>query len=179
MAARLAALEQERVRQEKWRVRVWRERRALLILLGFVLLCLPNFRLARVVGHSMEPELHDGELLLVLKSWRWFSPLRPGDIVVFHKEGQELVKRVVFVQNPRGTAFWPPQNRILPWRPQADVSSAYFPDYARRIDRILSGPGYRQRSVYVLGDNYGSSYDSRDFGPIEPESILGKVIRAH
>ena len=176
LAARLARLEEERVRKQKWREQVWRERRALLIVLALVLLLLPNFRMARVQGRSMQPQFKEGDLLLVWKAYKYFSPLRAGDIIVFQKDGQQLVKRVAFVQNSQGTAKWPQYNTILPSRPQVSVKSQFFPDYARKVDRELSRTGYQQRSIYVLGDNVGLSDDSRDFGPIAPETILGKVI---
>ncbi len=174
LAARLAALEQERVRREKWRAQVWRERRVLLVILALVLMLLPNFRMARVVGRSMEPRLHHGQTLLVWKSWRWFSALQPGDIIVFRYGEMELVKRVVFVQNRAGTAPWPPfvetsRGQIPVRRLLADVAAA-------GLDRPPTRPPFRQRSIYVLGDNINNSTDSREIGPIEPERILGKVI---
>jgi signal peptidase I len=176
LAARLAALEQERLRQEKWRAQVWRERRALLVLLAFVLLCLPNFRMARVVGRSMEPQFKQGDPVVVLKTWRWFSPLKPGDIIVFRLEGQELIKRVVFVQNPQHTARWP--DSVQTSRGPVPVRPEFFLGGVEQLDRVPSGPNYRQRSVYVLGDNFDLSDDSRRFGPIAPENILGKVLLA-
>jgi signal peptidase I len=174
LAARLAALEQERIRQERWRAQVWRERRALLGILAFVLLILPNFRMAQVVGRSMEPQLESGDRIVVWKSWRHFSPLKTGDIIVFRQGNQELVKRVVFVQNREGTAPWPDyvttargDIRVRPW----------FRNAASGIDqRDHYYPGTQQRSVWVMGDNISNSNDSRDFGPIAPESILGKVL---
>ena len=175
LEARLAALNEERLRQEKWRARVWRERRALLILLGLVLLLLPNFRMARVVGRSMEEELENGDTLLVWKSWRRFSPLTPGDIIVFRSRGGggELVKRVVFVQNRQGTLRWPRSIRI---------SGAVIPTemlFSRRYLEASSSPAWIRQGlvVHVLGDNLEHSNDSRDFGPIRPEWIVGKVVQ--
>jgi signal peptidase I len=176
LASRLASVEQERLRREKLRARVAKERRVLLPLLALALLCLPNFRLARVVGHSMEPAFQPGHSLLVLRTWRWFSPLHPGDIVVFQKDGQELVKRVVFVQNPQGTAVWPTSLQtsrgLIPIRPH------FFEGGLEGVDRQPPRPGVPQRVVYVLGDNWEVSDDSRSFGPIALDTVLGKVVWA-
>ena len=32
-------------------------------------------------------------------------------------------------------------------------------------------------TIYVCGDNFRNSDDSRDFGPIDPGQILGKVVQ--
>lgn len=172
LVARLALRAAERERDEKWRTRVWRERRALLVLLAFVLLCLPNFRMARVVGRSMEPQFDDGDALVVLKSYRLLSPLKVGDMVVFrHKFGsegtQELVKRVVFIQNAKGNAPFPTFIRnargeipFAPWFPREASGATPIP------------PG----ALYVMGDNVLNSVDSRDFGPVWPYEIVGKVL---
>ena len=164
----------ERVRQRAHHELVLRERRALLVLLAFVLLCLPNFRIARVVGHSMEPQFHDGDRLLLLKSWRWFAPLVPGDIIVFDDDDVQLVKRVAFVQNRDGTAPW--QHSVETSNGRVTISPADFPGGMAHIDRIPSHGHYHQRLIYVLGDNLPISEDSREFGPIAPEQIIGKVL---
>ena len=176
LETRLVLMEQERIRQERWRTRVWRERRALLLLLFLVLLLLPNFRMARVVGRSMEPQFVDGQSLLVWKSWRRFSPLKPGDIIVFRHgdarlKGQELVKRVWFVQNAQGNARWPD---VVPTSRGPRSPSDYFPVYVLRNPPTTPFPS--RGTIWVVGDNFDNSFDSRDFGPIRVESILGKVI---
>jgi signal peptidase I len=177
--ARLDAVAaQERARAESRRVWVWRERTTLLALLALALICMVNFRMARVVGESMEPSLKQGQSLVVWKSYGRFAPLKPGDIVVFEQDGEELVKRVVFVQNAAGTATWPAANHVVPADPRLNVTPDFFPDYAHGAVRAASASGQPRRSVYVLGDNLELSDDSRDFGPIAPESILGKVIYA-
>lgn len=176
LGARLEQVREEETRRRLFRARTLRERRALLVLLGFVLFLLPNFRMARVVGRSMQPQFEPGDTILVWKTWRLFSPLKPGDIIVFRHRGEEIVKRVVFVQNPQGTADWPEPNYVPSSLGDMRAPSGAFPDYGRRVDRRPSEPGYPQRSVYVIGDNFGLSDDSRRFGPIAPESILGKVL---
>lgn len=175
LVARLDAVKAEQQRRDRLHAQIWKERRILLPMLAAVLLCLPNFRVVKVKGRSMEPALRDGDSLVVLKSWRWFSPLHPGDLIVFEKDGQELVKRIVFVQNAEGTAAWP--KRLETSRGALPVGPEYFRGGIEGIDRVPGQPGSPQRSVYVLGDNYRVSNDSRDFGPIPQESILGKVIK--
>jgi len=61
-------------------------------------------RWMRVRGDSMLPRLADGDLLLVLKWFRWLGPLRAGDCVVFrHAIYGVLVKQVVELQPAAAT----------------------------------------------------------------------------
>jgi signal peptidase I len=173
---RLRHMEQEQARREKWRARVWRERRALLALLGLVLLLLPNFRMARVVGRSMEPQFEDGQSLLVWRSWRLGGPLQTGDIIVFKSPEDpriELVKRVVFAPGEHGPGVWP---RAVATARGLVPTAFLFPE------QVMTGAGRPPTNtgssgdIWVIGDNLENSNDSRDFGPVSPASILGKVV---
>lgn len=177
LQARLATLETERVRRERWRTRLWRERRVLLLLLGLVLILYANFGVVRVVGRSMEPQFVNGQSLFILKSYRRLSPLRPGDIIVFHnpqEPTQELVKRIVFIQDTKGTRPWPQSVRT-----SAGVVSLYkeFTEAMRWGGKpVPAQPFPPDDAIYVMGDNVENSTDSRDFGPIRDDAILGKVL---
>ena len=179
LQARLVTLETERIKKERWRTRLWRERRALLLLLGLVLVLYVNVGRARVVGHSMEPQFEDGRSLLILKTYRRLSPLRPGDIIVFHnpqEPTQELVKRVVFIQNAQGTREWP--STVQTSRGAIPVGELFTYEMMQGAAVAPSNPSARPPggTVFVVGDNLDNSTDSRDFGPIRDETILGKVL---
>jgi hypothetical protein len=45
----------------------------------------------RVMGHSMVPVLPPQTKVY---GWRWFRKLKPGDVVIFKREGRETIKRV-------------------------------------------------------------------------------------
>lgn len=140
-----------------------------------------NFKPVRVVGTSMEPTLHNGSTVLVWKTARRFSPLRAGDIVVFRgPDGEELIKRVIFVQKPDGSArmpfqIWTPRGLIAEPLLMVNRHRLFFPDYIRQI---YDGKHHRKitRTIYVMGDNTWGSEDSRVFGPVAPSAVLGKVI---
>lgn len=71
------------------------------------------FTLSVVRGKSMEPTFHDGQVILVGKGGLLFGPLKHGDVVVFTRDGQLLVKRVValpYETAPDGTRV--PANHI-------------------------------------------------------------------
>jgi len=123
-----------------------------------------------VDGISMEPSFHSGQTVFVWTSVP-IASLKVGDVIVLHSaDGNELIKRIVFIQSPQGNAQ-PPQ---VVWTPNGDKPfDELFYNYAS-LDSIRPG---EDRRIWVMGDNYEHSEDSRDFGPIAPKQILGKVIK--
>lgn len=128
-----------------------------------------------VPSESMVPTLLVGERGLVNKFIYRFTEPERGDIVVFRArkaDGGEvnLVKRVlglpgdeVAVRN--GVLFLngvPQKERYLN-RDPADESS---------FGPTRVPPGY----VFVMGDNRARSFDSRFFGPVPEESIVGEAF---
>ncbi len=52
----------------------------------------------RISGNSMEPRMHEGELVLVYPSW----DAQPGDeVVVRMKHGEVMVKRLAYIRGDR------------------------------------------------------------------------------
>jgi signal peptidase I len=130
------------------------------------------YSVKRVIVHgiSMEPSFHTGQTVFVWTSVPTAS-LNIGDVIVLHSnDGDELIKRIVFIQNEQGTNHPPP----LVWTPDGDKPfNELFDNYAG-LDSTAPG---EDRRIWVMGDNYEHSEDSRDFGPIAPKQILGKVIK--
>jgi signal peptidase I len=124
-----------------------------------------------VVGESMMPTFQDGQRLLVLKSWKQFSPLKVGDVVVIEpaaKKGREaqIIKRIVFLQNAEGTLPWPGMVKTS----KGDMlTPTLFPPGA------FATP-IPPNSILVLGDNIENSTDSREFGPVAISEIYGKIL---
>lgn len=136
-----------------------------------------NVKRVEVKGISMEPTFHNGDLLVVWKTVPRAS-LRPGDVIVFKSaDGDELIKRIAAIQTGPNPHF-PPWLTFSDGRREAVAAlfsvynSPYFAD--RMMGRVpLPAP---DRTIYVLGDNLMRSNDSRDFGPISPRQLLGKVV---
>ena len=146
-----------------------------LILLPILLLVVGayfSFGRAQVVGVSMHPTLQPGQKVTILKAWKLFSPLREGDVVVIgvragkKNRDEDVVKRVVFIQNASGTRPWPEQVTT----PAGTLSVATL---FRDSTVNLNSPS----GIYVLGDNINNSTDSRDFGSVLESEIMGKVLR--
>jgi signal peptidase I len=146
-----------------------------LILLPLLLLTVGAFfSLGRVVvvGKSMQPTFNPGQRVTILKTWKLFSPLKEGDIVVIgtrdgkKNRDEDVIKRIAFIQNASGNRPWPESIQT----PTGTYPTALlFND--ERVARNARG------GVYVLGDNTNNSTDSRDFGAIYESEIIGKVLR--
>lgn len=173
---------------------------AALIFFGVRLLVL-NFK---VDGSSMQPNLQNNELLLVnrnayedidLNDWlnkvpfvdrdgSWvvyeFDPPERGDIVVFNPpngDSKPYIKRVIAeagetVEVRDGNVYI---NGI-------EMDEAYIKDGVTDCGTTNGQPDacdpvvVPEGSVYVLGDNRRNSTDSRVFGPVPIENIIGKAI---
>ncbi len=48
----------------------------------------------RIIGHSMEPAIKNGEEVLVSNFFYWFKKPKIGDIVAFRDSEQILIKRI-------------------------------------------------------------------------------------
>jgi signal peptidase I len=121
----------------------------------------------QVLGQSMEPSLHSSQRVVIEKiTYRFHGPRR-GDIVVIDSQNQSemLIKRVVGlpgetieVRNGRVYVNGELLEESWPVRPGG---GSYGP---RAVPPL---------HVFVLGDNRGASNDSRNFGPVPIESIVG------
>jgi signal peptidase I len=128
-----------------------------------------GFRMARVQGHSMEPTFHPGRWLLV-RRLNWPSPpLRVGEVIVFKKDGEELVKRIVALPGER-----PPYDSEEALALAQSKARDEVPHFLEKV-RSLAAP-VPAGQLYVVGDNLPVSDDSRAFGPIPQSTVLGRVL---
>jgi signal peptidase I len=137
-----------------------------LIFVGIRLL-VQNFR---IEGRSMEPTLHSGEYLLVSKL-SYIGPADPGrgDIIVFQawNQDKDFIKRVVGI--PGDTI----EVRDGCVRVNGNCLDEPYLDQptTEAIQPITLG----DNEYYVMGDNRGNSSDSRAYGPLPADRIIGKA----
>jgi signal peptidase I len=89
--------------------------------------------------------------------------IKPGTVMLVCKISYGL-------RIPGSTAYY------LRWSlPQeGEVVVFYTPRGETAVKRC--GPGSYDSSFYALGDNAEMSYDSRSYGPVPVDHIIGKVI---
>jgi signal peptidase I len=123
----------------------------------------------RVYGQSMEPNLHTDMRLVVEKlSYRLHTPQR-GDIVVLRvrPEDELLIKRVIGLPGDEvaihdGQVYvngQPLEESYLNQETRGNLATRIVPPL----------------HVFVMGDNRGASNDSRSFGPVHIDNIVGKA----
>lgn len=123
----------------------------------------------QVVGQSMEPNLHTSQRIIVEKvTYRFHGPRR-GDIVVIRMPNQPdlLIKRVMglpgeTIEVRNGEVYINGERIEEPW-PVNHGGGNYGP--------VTIPP----LQVFVLGDNRGASNDSRSFGPVPIQYIVGQA----
>lgn len=123
----------------------------------------------RVFGQSMEPNLHTDMRLVVEKiSYQLHSPER-GDIVVLRvrPEDELLIKRVVGLPGDEVAIH---DGRVYINGQPLDE------DYLNQETRGNLAPRVvPPLHVFVMGDNRRASNDSRSFGPVHIDNIVGRA----
>jgi signal peptidase I len=127
----------------------------------------------RVQGTSMEPQLLDGERIVVNKFIYRFRAIERGDVVVFwypRDPAVSFVKRVVGLPGDlveiRGGEL------VVNGRP---VPESYLPASFKDTDN-LPPTEVRKGYYFVLGDHRRSSNDSRSWGEVPEKYIYGRAV---
>lgn len=149
-----------------------------------VLLLLNTFvvKLALVDGHSMDPTLHDNQMLLVFRPG--YEPAQ-GDVVVIHT-GKNLFSRDYIVKRVIATEGQTVKIDYDLNEVSVDdvlLSEPYL-NYAEedpmlpRDDRAVVRYTVPEGCVFVMGDNRNHSADSRSdkYGMIDEGKIVGRVV---
>lgn len=157
-----------------------------LLLISFV------FQSYEVDGPSMETTLQNQDRLIVDKipktmariSGHAYIPNR-GDVIIFVKHGlaefngggdKQLIKRVIGLPGDRVTikdGRYIIYNKQHPDGFDPDVNVAWASVIKETPGSVDVTVG--QNEVFVSGDNRANSLDSRSFGPISSDDIVGKL----
>ncbi|WP_419919414.1 signal peptidase I [Candidatus Poriferisocius sp.] len=134
---------------------------------------------------SMEPTLSNGDRVLVNKLSYDLHDVNRGDLVVFERPGgvsgqeDDLIKRVIalpgeVIKFVGGNVYINDRQLYEPYLESPGITSGSVPSGCAAIidDGCLVGAG----DVFVMGDNRTNSTDSRMFGPISEDLIVGHAF---
>lgn len=130
-----------------------------------------------VKGESMEPNLENGDYLIIDEiSYRLRAPIR-GEIIVFRypqNETQLFIKRIIGLP---GETIEIKDGKITIYqgdKTQTLDESSYLKSYIATTGDIKITLG--EDEYFVMGDNRPFSYDSRRFGVLSKDEIIGRAF---
>lgn len=126
----------------------------------------------QVDGPSMTPTLLTGQYILVNKSVYFTHGPQRGDVIVFEfpsDHSRDLVKRVIGV--PGDTVITNTDGTVTV--DGVTLNEPYVNDHINDSTQTWKvGPG----QYFVMGDNRGDSYDSRDWGLLPAKDVIGEAV---
>jgi len=140
-------------------------------------------QLVVVSGDSMEPTFKNNQQLLAEKLTINITTINRGDIVIFNSIGSNfenshlLIKRVIGLPGEKIKI----QSGIV-YINNVPLEENYLnKDVYTNLKyntKVIEGEEYEigENSYFVLGDNRDNSVDSRVFGALHKNSIIGKVV---
>lgn len=148
------------------------------ILVLYMWIALPE----QVWGQSMEPTFYTGERVLVEKVTKHFSGYQRGDVVVLHppsNDSVDYIKRVVALPGEKVKVL-NCKVYIFSDGKTYELSEPYLSDDICTSGGSMAKEGrfvqVEENQYFVLGDNRANSADSRYFGPVAKDRVLGKAV---
>ena len=129
------------------------------------------FGFAVVSGDSMQPTYEEGDLLIFSRTSGHYEQ---GDVVLIRTEdGQEVIKRIVAVP---GESLYIDGRTGIVFIDGQELEENYTQGRTDRENSIDYPVRLQDDEYFVLGDNRDHSLDSREYGPVTADQIIGKVL---
>ena len=126
------------------------------------------FLITQCEGQAMFPAIEDGDLIIGYRLHREYAK---GEVVVYTMNGKTYLGRIVAKEGD--FVMMDAEDGKLQINGTTQSGEIMYPTYPK------DGIAYPYRvseGFFVLGDYRTQSEDSRDFGPVPPDNIQGKVI---
>lgn len=130
-----------------------------------------------VKGSSMEPNYYSFDYLIIDKITYRFSDPQRGDVIVFHPPFDNkiyYIKRIIGLPGEKIVII---NSRIFIYNDEKPEGFELREDYLK--DNVTIGDQeivLKDGEYFVLGDNREVSSDSRLWGPVRRERIIGRAI---
>lgn len=177
------------LRRKAW-LKQLREWLVVIVAAVFIAMALRTFVVQQfyIAGPSMEVTLFGDDRVLVNKlSYRFGSPSR-GDVIVFDRitlngdtvQHDDLIKRVIGLPGETLTianCVVSINGTVLdePWLGDQELDATLEPGL--RCGSGDVGPTTMgENEVFLIGDNRPMSFDSRMFGPVDIDLIVGRAV---
>ena len=123
----------------------------------------------RIDGNSMEPNLSDGQYIIINKLVYQLREPQRGDVVVFqypHDPSRDFIKRVIGI----------PGDEVAVTRGAISINGQpveepYIAQPGSYSGRWTLGPD----QFFVLGDNRNNSSDSHNWGVLPRDNLVGRA----
>lgn len=131
-----------------------------------------------VSGASMSPNFQNGNYLLIDEVTYVFREPQRGEVIVFRYSGDDssfFIKRIIGLPGEQLTVKDGKVSIITPGEDGETIllQEDYLPVQSKTLGdtRVTLGEG----EYFVMGDNRGNSFDSRNWGPLHEDEIVGIV----
>ena len=124
----------------------------------------------RIYGHSMTPTMHDGNIVLTVRS----SNFTKGDVVAFYYNNKILVKRVI--ANAGEWVNIDEDGNVF--INDVPIDEPYITEKALGDCNITLPYQVPDGKIFVMGDHRATSSDSRNtaVGCVAQEQVVGRVV---
>lgn len=142
--------------------------RILFLVLAAWFLLTRVFFITQASGNSMFPAIKDGDLII---GFRLQQEYAKNDVVVCQVNGQQYIGRILARQTD--TVMLDESGSLLV-NGTTQIGEILYPTYAGKgLEYPLTVP---ENHVFILGDYRTQAVDSRNFGPVPMDQVVGKVI---
>ena len=145
-----------------------KEKKFITIVIIIIILKIFVFNFILVKGDSMNPKYKNNDFMFLNKIIYSFKPIRRGEVIVLKYKNNNLIKRIIGLPNDKIKV----ENGKL-YINNKEYYENYINSYTASYD--FDEITLKDNEYFVMGDNRYNSYDSRNFGTIMKNNIIGRV----